>query len=160
MGPEWLLDYWLFSLVIVWLTGGCHCPASPERNIERSLAWEKIKIQNSKNEFYRMHITFWVIKSKNCLIQTTISQGSSVYIIHCLRSLRGTITPTSPLDTAPSTWLQDLVNYVYWGTWSHSFLTDTLLQVPFNSLIYSIKETTESFDCLYPPGKPRQGKLY
>lgn len=42
-----------------WLAGAVAAAQNPERGLERkSLAGEKIQIQNSKYGFYGMHVTF------------------------------------------------------------------------------------------------------
>ena len=49
-GTEWLSEYWLFPLVMVWLTGSCGLlplPSISRVSDHISLIWEEINIQNS-----------------------------------------------------------------------------------------------------------------
>ena len=69
---EWFYGYRMIVSVLIlirWLTGSwvcCHCPASERALGHISLAWEKIKIKNSKHNFYWMVYHFLtVVKSKN-----------------------------------------------------------------------------------------------
>lgn len=100
--PEWVQNGCKTTGCFLWWSCGWLGAATAwhhPRNIERSLAWEKIKIRNSKNEFYRMYIAFWVIKSKKLSNSNHHKSGIiciyyTLFYLHnsSVRSLRGTIT--------------------------------------------------------------------
>ena len=154
--PSWLCD---------WL-GAATAQHHKRGPWGRLLTWEKIKIQNSRNDFYSRHIAFGIVKSKNCLIQTTVKSGvTCIYVVlppqlEC-KLLEGNhhtsfaFGHSSQLSAAglgeliSSEELDPTVSYQILFSRYHLTVLSIAEKKPLNRLID-----------FFLPAKPRQGKLY